>query len=289
METAEGEYTARRPQHALARVGHHWRQDPQGNDYVARLPLTATRPEIGSSSVETLGTEVQLGGQVILPQKITVRYLAAMGRLHLRGLTLIDERTDTFVPLTVSTSGGFRLVHSGDVKVYENLDVLPRAFAVHQVQIADDDKMALALLQDPAFDPAVSVVLAAETSPPELPSDRWAVGDDTVSVARYDPEQVVVEADLSNEGYLVLSDTYYPGWRVKVNGAESHIHRANLSFRAVYLPAGQHTLEFRFQPNSLRVGACVSALMAVTTALSLVALKGRRGRSNPKTEPPCHR
>jgi len=273
----------------LARVGHHWREDPQGNDYVARLPLTATRPETRSNSVETLATEVQPGSQVILPQKIAVRYLAATGRLHLRGLTLIDDRTDTFVPLTVSTSGRFRLVHSGDVKVYENLDVLPRAFAVHQVQIADDDKTALALLQDPVFDPAVNVVLAAETSPPELPSGRQAVGDDTVSIARYEPEQVVVEANLSNAGYLVLSDTYYPGWRVKVNGAEGHIHRANLSFRAVYLPAGQHTVEFWFEPNSLRVGACVSALMVVTTMLGLVALKGRRGRSNPKTETPCHR
>ena len=253
VETAEGEYAARQPQHAPARVGHHWRDNPEGNDYVTRLPL----------------------GRVTVPQSITVRYLALTGRFHLRGLTLIDERIGAFYPLIASTSGRFRLAHSGDVKVYENLDALSRAFVVHQAQIAGDDKAALALLQDPAFDPAVSVVLAAETSPPELTPGSQATGDDAVSIALYEPERVVVEAGLTREGYLVLSDTYYPGWRVNVDGAEGHIHRANLLFRAVYLPAGQHTVEFRFQPRSLRIGAGISVLVTVLTVLGLVALNGR--------------
>lgn len=253
VETAEGEYAARQPQHALARVGHHWRDDPGGNDYVTRLSW----------------------GRVVAPQSITVRYLARTGRLHLRGLTMIDERIGAFYPLTVSTSGQFRLVHSGDVKVYESLDVLPRAFVVHQAQIAATDEAALMLLQDPAFDPAVSVVLAAETSPPELlPGDR-ATGDDAVSIARYESEWVVVEADLTQEGWLVLSDTYYPGWRAEVDGKESRIHRANLLFRAVYLPAGQHNVEFRFQPRSVLVGAYVSVLVVIATVLCLVILKGQ--------------
>jgi hypothetical protein len=270
VETAEGEYSARQPQHALARVGHHWRDNPEGNDYVARVPLDITS---GQSNVRKTTL-----------QSIAVRYLASVGCLHLRGLTLIDERTGTFVPLTVSTSGRFRLVHSGDVKVYENLDALPRAFAVHRVQMADTNETALALLQDPAFDPAVSVVLAAETSPPELLSDARAPGGDRVSIVRYEAERVMVEADLSHEGYLVLSDTYYPGWRVKVNGVEGHIHQANLLFRAVYLPAGRHTVEFQFQPTSVRVGACVSALLIFAGALGLVALnrRWRRDSTHPK-------
>jgi len=281
VDTAEGEYTVRQPQHALARVGRHWRDNPQGNDYVTRLSLdlvSAPRPETLSSSVEKPGTEAQSNERVTVPQSIAVRYLAPIGRLHLRGLTLIDERTGAFLPLAVSTSGRFRLVHSGDVKVYDNLDVLPRVFTVHQAQVAADDEAALALLQDPAFDPAVSAVLAAETSPPQLLPDNRAIGKDTVSITHYEPERVVVQADLSHEGYLVLSDTYYPGWRVEVNGAEGRIHRANLLFRAVYLPAGRHAIEFRFQPGSVRIGACVSVLVAITTVLGLVVLRGRWSR-----------
>ncbi len=249
LETAEGEYTARQAQHALARVGHHWPDNPAGNDYLARLSLQG----------------------VTTPQSISVRYLATTGRLHLRGLTLIDERMGVFYPLTVSTSGRFRLVHSGDVKVYENLEVLPRAYLVHRAQVAADDVAALALLQDPAFDPAGGVVLATDTSPSSSP-ERPVGSDERVSVIRYEPERVVITATLAGEGYLVLSDTFYPGWRVWVDGQEERIHRANLLFRAVHLTAGSHTVEFRFQPDAVRLGACISALTVALTGLGLAVL-----------------
>jgi hypothetical protein len=257
VETAEGKYVARQPQHGLARVGHHWQDNPAGNDYVARLSLAKTT----------------------VPRSVTVRYLATAGRLHLRGLTLIDERIGAFYPLIASTSGRFRLAHSGDVKVYENLDVLPRAIVVHRAQVADDDETALALMQDPAFDPTTSVVLAAETSPPRLASSHPVTDDDTVSIVSYEPERVVVKANLTQEGYLVLSDTHYPGWHVDVDSQASRLHRANLLFRAVYLPAGDHTVEFRFQPQSWRIGAIVSALTALLTVLGLLIFSRKPVRS----------
>jgi hypothetical protein len=261
IETAEGEYAARQPRHALARTGHHWRDNPAGNDYIAHLALGV------------------VNGQATALRSIAVRYLATTGHLDLRGLTLIDERTDTFYPLTISTSGRFQLVHSGDVKVYENLDVLPRAYVVHQAQIVAGDEAALALLQGPAFDPAVSVVLADETSPPELLPDTRAIGDETASIVHYEAEHVVVEADLAQEGYLVLSDTHYPGWHVKVNDEPDHIHRANLLFRAVYLPAGHHIIEFQFRPMSVYVGAIISVIVALPMALSLFVFSRRRSHN----------
>jgi len=275
VETAEGEYAAQQPQHAQARVGHHWRDNPEGNDYVARLSLDLATSPSASQNV----TKDQPNDRAITLQSIVVRYLASEGRLHLRGLSLIDERMGTFYPLTVSTSGRFRLVHSGDVKVYENLDLLPRAYVVHQAQTATDDKAALALIQDPAFDPAVSVVLATETSPPELLAGNRATGDDAVSIVRYEPESVVVNVDLISPAYLVLSDTHYPGWQVEVDGKKDRIHRSNLLFRAVYLPEGHHTVEFQFRPLSLRIGAGISALATILILLSLVVLNNRRTRN----------
>ncbi len=261
IETAEGEYAARQPRHALARAGHHWRDNPAGNDYIAHLALGV------------------VNGQATALQSITVRYLVTTGRLDLRGLTLIDERTGTFYPLTISTSGRFQLVHSGDVKVYENLDVLPRAYVVHQARIVTGDEAALALLQGPAFDPAVSVVLADETSPPQLLPDTRATGDEKVSIVQYEAERVRVEANLVQEGYLVLSDTYYPGWHVRVDGEPDHIHRANLLFRAVYLPAGHHIIEFQFRPMSVYVGAIISAIVALLIVLSLFVFSRRRSHN----------
>jgi uncharacterized membrane protein YfhO len=63
--------------------------------------------------------------------------------------------------------------------------------------------------------------------------------------------------------WLVLSDTWYPGWRARVDGTESTLWRANHAFRAVRVPAGRHEIEMRFTSDALRAGAALSAASAL--------------------------
>jgi uncharacterized membrane protein YfhO len=77
-------------------------------------------------------------------------------------------------------------------------------------------------------------------------------------------------------GYLVLSDTFYPGWRAFVDGRRAEIVPADHAFRAVYVPVGQHVVEFRYQPGSLQFGAILSALAWL--AFAALALAGRAAR-----------
>ena len=63
---------------------------------------------------------------------------------------------------------------------------------------------------------------------------------------------------LEQDGYLVLTDAYYPGWIATVDGQPAHIERADILFRAVKVPAGQHRVEFRYQPQSFAIGAVIS-------------------------------
>ena len=60
------------------------------------------------------------------------------------------------------------------------------------------------------------------------------------------------------DGYLVLTDAYYPGWVATVDGQPANIERADILFRAVKIPAGQHRVEFRYQPQSFIIGAAIS-------------------------------
>jgi len=241
LDTAEGRCNAA-VAHREARVV---RRSPQGHDYFIHLEL----------------------GSAIVPRRISIRYLAPVGRLHLRGASLVDERTGTFVPLVVSTQGRFRLVHSGDVKVYQNLDNLPRAFVVHRARVLDDEA-AIAAMMDEAFRPGEEVILA-EGEPLEGEGGR-----DEVEIVLYEPERVVVEARLAEEGYLVLTDAYYPGWRALVDEREVPIHRADVLFRAVRLPAGWHRVEFIYDPLSFKIGAAISlaALLGVVVALARPAV-----------------
>jgi len=241
IATAEGEYDRFQVQHGLARVVHHWRDNPQGNDYHAVLRLS----------------------RAMVPQEIAVRYLAPRGQLHLRGMSLIDERTGTSESLVVSNQ--FRLVHSGDVKVYENLGNLPRAFVVHRARVIEDDEMAVAAMRDGAFLPGEEAILSSGR-PLEVAE---GVGMSEARITSYQQERVVVEAELAAEGYLVLTDAYYPGWRVWVDGNEEEIHRADYLFRAVYLSKGKHLIEFVYDPASLKIGVAISLVTVFSLALGL--------------------
>lgn len=154
------------------------------------------------------------------------------------------------------------------IQVLRVPDPLPRAYLVGGARVADGEA-ALALLDDPGFDPAREVVLA--TGVPRDASDSFA-GESRIT--RLDPDRVRVEAELSEPGYLVLVDSYDPGWRVSVDGRRAPLLRANVAFRGVALPAGRHHLEFVYRPDQVVQGLLASAFTALL-ALSLAA--SRRG------------
>jgi hypothetical protein len=250
--TAEGLYGARPVAHRQARVGHRWRDNDQGNDYIAVLDL----------------------GRALRPAAIAIRSLLPGEQVHLRGLTLIDQRTGT--SRTVTVNPAYRLVHSGDVKIYQNLNVLPRAFIVHQARVIPDSEAALSLLRDPIFDPSREVILAqgAEMQARE--------GRSTVEILAYEPEQIRLEVDLETPGYLVLSDADYPGWVAEIDNQPTPIWRADLYFKAVALEPGQHTITFHFRPDSVSLGLGVSLaawLAWCLTAAIVLSHIGRRGPS----------
>jgi hypothetical protein len=74
------------------------------------------------------------------------------------------------------------------------------------------------------------------------------------------PERLAVHVEAEQAGYLLLLDTYYPGWTVKLDGQAVPLLQANGAFRAVQVPAGEHEIIFAYQPVSLLVGAAISGV-----------------------------
>jgi hypothetical protein len=173
----------------------------------------------------------------------------------------------------------FDLVFDGDptVNVYRNATSLPRAFIVHRAVAAADHEDAWARLHEAGFDPAGTVVLEGGQA-----LDVRPVMSDTVNVVRYQPDELEIDVEAGAEGYLVLSDPFYPGWRAELDGEPVALLRADYAFRAVAVPAGHHTVVMTFRPGTWNAGLIISALTAlVMLGLGVWGLVRRARRRRP--------
>jgi hypothetical protein len=165
---------------------------------------------------------------------------------------------------------GLEMVYDDEVKIFENEDVLPRAFFVSAYTVAADGGEALDLLRAEGFDPASEVILEKEPAP-LTGAGESGLAESQVEVAEYTPNRVVIDVFAPRDGFLVLSDLHYAGWRVTVDGAEKEVYKGDYAFRAVQLEAGQHQVQFVFDPLSFKIGLAVSlfALLALAAMAGL--------------------
>jgi hypothetical protein len=171
---------------------------------------------------------------------------------------------------------GLELVHANeDVAVYRNPHVMPRAWIVSQARVIPDPSALLAELADPAFDPRHQVLL--EREPATLPLDSREQNSGSGLTLRERPNQVTITVPPGAGGYLVCADTWYPGWRAYVDGAEVEVLRANYAFRAIVLPTGAREVTFVYRPRSFLTGGLISvATLAIVGLGGLARLNHRR-------------
>jgi hypothetical protein len=89
------------------------------------------------------------------------------------------------------------------------------------------------------------------------------------------PDRVVITATADAPAWLVLTDTWFPGWRARVDGVEAPVLRADYAFRAVSLPPGRHEVEFTFRPRGLTVGVVITLAAAAIIAVLLLVRRRR--------------
>ncbi len=202
----------------------------------------------------------------VTPQRL--RTLALLGVEH---VMQADEDRPLRTP-------GLRLAYSGeDARVYRNELVLPRAWVVgSQRVVASED--ALKLIGSPAFDARRTAL--TERRLEGIPEDEGTeAAPGSARIGHYGRDRLEIEADGGVAGgLLVLSDLHYPGWKARLDGRDVPVERVNYVMRGVALPAGDHRVEFRYEPLSWRIGWIVSLLGLLTLAVILVLAVRRRGR-----------
>jgi hypothetical protein len=209
--------------------------------------------------------------------RVTAR---ALRTLRLLGVTyLLQPVTQPRLSLT-----GVSLIYDGrDARIYRIPGALPRAFVAGGQQVVGGGEAALAAITRPAFD--VHAVAVSERRLPDVPVAGGAAiaPAGSAQVVHDENERVVVRAQAARPGVLVLTDTYFPGWKAKVDGRDASIAQVDYVLRGVPLSAGSHRVVFSYEPASWRAGWIISSLALLALALALIG--GQRCRRDPRRAP----
>ena len=129
----------------------------------------------------------------------------------------------------------------GIVMIYENSMALPRAFFVNSTLIANSKQEAVNALFDVNY-PLNSRAVVENVSDKNLFKSNWDIG--RVDFISYSNEKVILKTDNPGEGFLVITDSYYPTWHAKIDGEETKIYLTDFNFRGIIVPKGEHKIEF---------------------------------------------
>ena len=166
---------------------------------------------------------------------------------------------------------------AGSALIYRNPGAQPRARLMGRPAYAADERDAARVVSE--LGAAVRRRVVVEDPGRPLPADAVATG--TATIVHDEPERVAVETDSPSPAYLVLADTFVPGWSATLDGRPASIRPAFVAFRAVYVPGGRHRAVFRYRPAGFRAG-----LIASTVGLALAVAVLAWSRRPPPAEPP---
>ncbi len=176
---------------------------------------------------------------------------------------------------------GWRYFTEGDtVTIFEQVDAQPRAFMVHDVVGVANEVDALAMISQPDIDFRETAVVQTQPNT-HCAIEAGNTAASQVEITSYQPERVVIQVETDAEGWLVLTDLYYPGWRATLNGRSVPIQTTNYALRGVCVPAGAHEIIFTFEPPLLRIGIVISLVSwaLVFGAILIIFLDAKKKRA----------
>jgi Bacterial membrane protein YfhO len=211
------------------------------------IDFLAVRDALGWSLPLVWGLQSSIGETPIIPRRL-LRYTdtakLGTGRFDLESVShVVLGRPGSIAGLDPPEQAGSAWIH-------RNPNVLPRARLVARPVYAADELAAARALQTLGAQARDHLVVEDADRP--LPEDATSSG--RADITRDDPEYVEVTTESPSATYLVLADTFDPGWSATVDGAPAPIRPAYVAFRAVFLPAGSHRVVFTYRPAGFRTG-----------------------------------
>ncbi len=187
-----------------------------------------------------------------------------------RKLILQRSNVKYWISYVDFTGKGKQISLLGKPNVKEFRETLPRAFLVSDIKILEGKKL-FDVYYDPNFDPLKEAILNEKIDCP--PSQTFS---GKVESIKYKGNQVQIKTEQSGDGFLILLDSWSPGWKATIDGEGSPIYRANYFYRAVPLKSGKHVTKFTYEPQGWKTGWMISSgfILIFVSTLFILRIKG---------------
>jgi hypothetical protein len=169
----------------------------------------------------------------------------------------------------------------GEPVFYRAESFFPRALFVSKHVVGSPEDFLTA-----AIDPEVTVMLHGQLSPGSYPAGGGDEGDARVVIDSYANDEIRLSVEAPTDGFVVLSEVYYPGWRAEVDGVSTEVMRGDFLLRVVPVKRGKHEVRLLFAPRSLLLGMLISTVTALIAACSFFYLRTRSSGTLPAAHEP---
>jgi len=194
--------------------------------------------------------------------------------LDLFSVKYFVDKNDNFKNSWINQNGKdfderFKEIWSSDeYKIYLNKYAVNRHKLFYSVEFLNDRKQILKRLISKSFDPLNSVIVEKD-----FPDKIKPAGVYTLHTLKDEAAQQIYEVTTTQPGLFLVTDTFYPGWQVFIDGQKKELLKANYAFRGVLVDKGKHQVRFIYRPTSIYAGAVLSSLGLVLLILYLLRRK----------------
>lgn len=153
------------------------------------------------------------------------------------------------------------------IAILENTQSLPRVYLTKKV-IKASDKNALKLMLDDTF--SIRDISIADF---EWNNPTNDILKENLTYKQITNSHILINTASNIDAYLVVLDSFYPGWKAFIDGKETKIHRTNYNFKGINLPKGIHKVDFIYDPDSIKYGAIITGISLMVIFSLLTAQK----------------
>ncbi|MBM4064058.1 MAG: hypothetical protein FJ266_00175 [Planctomycetes bacterium] len=148
--------------------------------------------------------------------------------------------------------------HNSKYALFDNTQAIPRTFVAHEAKTIHGRDAIFKELASSEFNPLKCIILEEPSGLTRNIGSENYQQEPSPTIIEYSPNRVTIKATLLDDGYLVLGDTFYPGWNAYVDGKQSKVLKTNYVMRSVFLGKGDHIIKFVYEPKSFTIGMVIS-------------------------------